>query len=102
MLRGGSSGKPGHSQVDTSPEEMHRAHLAYEASAEFLEDAIGLHERMPEEGSRIRIVARMLLIFLEWYCHFHLDRAGKDPDLDTEFGERLHGLAVEVGDRHGF
>ena len=44
----------------------------------------------------------MLFVYFEWYCHFHLNRPGKDFNLDTEFTQRQHHFAVEVSDRHRF
>ncbi len=38
----------------------------------------------------------MLVIFLERYCYFHLNRAGKDFHLNAKFSQRLHYLAVEL------
>lgn len=102
MLRCGSSGKPGDSEVESSPEEVYRAYLTNKAGAEILKDTISMHERTPETGRGIGIVACMLIVFLERYRHFHLDRFGKYLDLDTEFGQRPHNLAVEGGNRHGF
>ena len=43
----------------------------------------------------------MLLIFLERYGHFHLNRPRKYLDLDTQFVKHFRDLAIEVSDGHG-
>ena len=96
MLRRGSSGKPGHGQVECAPEEVYRADLTDEAGTEILKNAISLHEGVPETRDCLRIIARCCSSFSKGKL-FPPGPARKDLDLDTQFrASTSRGLGEEV------
>jgi hypothetical protein len=76
-----------------------RAALPDEAGAEFLEDAIDLHQCAPEARGEFAIVVMVLSILLEWDPIRHFTRCRMDPDVETKRRERVENLVIEV--RHG-
>ncbi|MBV8095187.1 MAG: hypothetical protein JO110_18545 [Acetobacteraceae bacterium] len=83
--------EPGHREIETAPEEMHRACLAEKPGTKELEDAIGLQERAPEAVGRGGVIASMTSILREADRFEHLVRHLVDRDRDAE--------AVQEGDR---
>ncbi len=88
----------GDREIEASPEEVHRAHLAEIAAPKHLEDAIGLHERPPESVRRIGVVSAVRAILVEGRRVFHLVRLSVNRDFDPKLGQVPHHVVIEVGD----
>src|SRR5450631_1521372 len=87
-----------HTEIETSPEEVHRTDFAKKSGAEFLEYLIDPNQDAPEFIYRLRIVGGMNLVPLERNGIGNL--AGRRPDLHVhaEIGKGRHELLVELGD----
>src|SRR2546423_12612072 len=62
MQRSGTPRESGAGEIESAPPEMRRARLADEASAKFLENAIGVHKNLPEPMDRLRLIRCMRVI----------------------------------------
>ena len=100
MRRGLPPRKAGRGEVEAPPEEVDRARLPQEIVSELLGHAIGLRESVPEPSRPRRVVRGVRSVLDERDRLRNLDRNRPDLDLDLEIGQRVHGLPVEVGDRH--
>src|ERR1700704_6693523 len=92
MAWGDAARKARHREMETAPEEMHRARLSKEAGAELLEHPIGIEENLEEASHRIRVIGCMLVVFRK------PDRLGQfvrhlvDGDIDTKFCARCQDI----------
>src|SRR5688500_8377316 len=95
MGRRAPAGKARYGQIETAPEKMDRAAFAAELRAELLEDAVALLKDAPEAVRIIGIVSRVFLVFFERNGRVDFVRRGVDLDLNLQFAQRLHHLAVK-------
>jgi hypothetical protein len=100
MAGSGSSGEPGHREIEGAPEEVDRAALAGELAAEPAEDALGTDQGHPEAVHRHRIVTVVGDIVGERDRGGHLDRARHDRHPDPEASQHRGEAAVEGRHRH--
>src|SRR6266498_919350 len=70
-------------QIETTPEEMHRTALADESCAKFLEDKVGGQYYAPKAIGVLRIVGCMSLILMQWNRIGNFLRLGINIHLDT-------------------
>ncbi len=99
MFRRRAAGEPGDRQIHRAPEEVDRADLAHEPGPEFGQDPIRGEQLPPEQVRVLGAVGCVLGVGLERDGALDLPRLGPDGDLQVEFAQRRHGLAVELGDR---
>ena len=99
MLRRPPAGEPRRREVGASPEEVHRARLADEASTERVHHPMRLHEREPEPPRGIRVVRPMHVVVVERNRVGNLRRARVDLHRDTDVFERGHRRSIEARHR---
>src|SRR5258708_39716284 len=99
MARRAAAGKTRHSEIETAPEEMHRAGLAEEAGAELLEHPIGVDKNLKKAPHRVRVVGGVLVILREADRLRQFVRHLVDHDVNAELGENSHSSRVETCDR---
>src|SRR5882724_7810026 len=98
MARRAAAGKARHREVETAPEEMHRARLAQKSSAELLEHPVGARENPEKAPHGVAIIGGVSIVVREsdWIRQFirHL----VDDRVDAKFGKRRHDQGVEARD----
>ena len=62
---------------------------------------VGLQELAPEQAGRLALVGGVAGVLRKWDRRFHLVGMRLDPGPDTQLGQRVQGLGVEVGYRFG-
>src|SRR5437588_9217809 len=92
--RRGAAGKARHRQIETVPEEMHRAYLADEAGTKFIHHPIGLQQGQPEFLRVDRIILRMGTVPVERNRILYFTRHRPDADVDSETPEALHEFII--------
>ena len=99
MARRAPAGEARHREIETAPEEMHRARLAEEAGAELLEDAVAVHEDLQEAPDRVGIVGGMRGVLRKPDRVRQLVRHLVDGNGNAEFGKRGDRRGMEARDR---
>ena len=74
---------------------MHRAALADEAAAEFLEDPVGLHQDSPEPVDVVRIVGAVDLVLVETDRVGNFVRLVMDLHVQAQLAHLIHEPGVE-------
>src|SRR6476619_630800 len=90
-----SPGKARHSQVEATPEEMHRTAFATKARSKFLEYPIALHQNPPESIGVFRIVSMMFFVLIKWDWFFNLVRPQIDGHRQFHVGQRIHHFTIK-------
>src|SRR5882672_469829 len=98
MARRATAREARYRQIETAPEEMHRACLAEEAGAELLEDAVGIDEDLQEAPDGVGIVGSVRGVFGEFYRIGQLVRCLVDGNGYTESAKRGKRGGVEACD----
>src|SRR5260221_11056089 len=99
MTRCAPARKARHREIEATPEEVHRARLAEERSAELLEYNAGIHKDLQEAPYGVRIVGSMPVVLRK------PDRLRQfvghlvDGDANAEFREIGHDRRVETCNR---
>ena len=101
MLGCRAAGEASAGEIERSPEEVDRAHLAGEASAKDGEDPRGLQQDAPETLRVFGVVGLVGVVLLEGNGLRDLNRHVPDVHRRVEFIERGLDLLVKRGDRHG-
>ena len=101
MLRRAPAGEAGDSEIEATPEKVHRADLAHEAGTKLLHHAIRMHECLPEATSRSRVVVHMHTVFRKRNRFRNLNRTRQHRDADTNFKKRDQSGGVKISDRLG-
>src|SRR6516162_8861653 len=99
MTRRAAAGETGDGEIETAPEEMHRARLAEETGAELLEHAVGIDEDLQKTPHRIRVIGCVPFIVRKSDGIGQLVRNLVDDDVNVELRERSQYSGVETGDR---
>ena len=84
----GRLGEPGDGEIESVPEEMHRARLAVEPAAELLEDAVRPVEDPAEASYRVVIPGGVLSVLREGCRHRDAERPFENFDIDPEVRSR--------------
>src|SRR5262245_11916366 len=101
MLGSPSAREPGDRQIGGAPEKVNGAAFPDEASAEDLEDPIGLHEQAPESLSVLSLVFSGRLIAIEANGVRDFVWLLGDPHWEIELLELSHQTLVECCHRLG-
>src|SRR5260370_13085471 len=96
MRRRLPAGKARHGEIKATPEKMHRARFAEEASAEMGKHVVGREQHAPEAVGVVAVVGGVGEVLIEWDAIRELARHCRDGYLDVEFGTRREPLAQEI------
>src|SRR5262245_2125748 len=93
--------EPRHREIKAAPEEVNGTHLPDEARAKKSEQAIDLHQRLPESLDHCGIVLGVDAVLLERNRVLNFAGHGPDVRLNANLPQAGHNLRVEVRQRHG-
>src|SRR6516225_4814774 len=99
MTRRAAAREAGGGEIETTPEEVHRARLAEEACTELLEHAVGIDKDLQKSSDRVRVIGCVPQIVRKSDGLGQLVRHLIDSEVNVEFGERGHYGGVETGNR---
>ena len=96
--RRAATGKACHCQVETAPEEIHRAALADERATRLVKYTIDLHQDAPQATHVFGIVAVMLRVAVEPDRLRQFRGQGMDLHRQTHCRQHRQQFVVEIGD----
>jgi hypothetical protein len=91
--------KTGRGHVETSPEKMHRAGLADESAAKFLEYGIHGYQNPPKAICITGLVTRVSHVLIEANGIRYFDGHRPDFYIEPQGAQHFHELAIKSGDR---